>query len=1401
MPLASLQPIVADPDRFAEAVDTAPASWGLGFRTAWKSGQLPDPFGWIVADDQRAFDRDLERMTGYSEKLSPKEATDAYGIDGHLTFSEPLLASQAAWKMRATRERIFQEEVLANTEIGPLGIMAASMGGSLFDPVALPLFLAPELLGVARGAKWVVDGLRGARTVANAGRMATAGRWALEGAIEGVAGGAMYEAVNYGLRNEAGEDYTGGDAMRNLLLGGILGAGFKGALGAMIGGGGGRDPLQRSRGAEEALEDALDGPEPRLPPDVEALPEDMRSAALVAAIDQMTDDAPVTVGKLVEKQREVAVAALDETRLPPQGSLKARFLEADVAISAKGREIPIRYALVELDDLIASHDTDLIENPDYPGELQPRDRDRAGSMANNRNLQKVMHPRLLMRGPSAEGGSPMTSADGVVESGNGRIIALRRDRAEGGELWGRYLDELAAQGFDTTGMKAPVLVRVRDNLLTGPERAALARELNGKIGEQLGAREQGMVDAAAMDAGVLDLLQGGDVASAANRPFVRAMLQKVAGNDLNALVDAAGALSKAGAERIKAALVAHAYNDARLLDAVYEAADGEIKAIGKALEEAAPAWSRMRAAIARGQTAAEVDLTPHLRAAVDLVRYARDSKTPLAELFAMRQGTPDMITGEVLSPQTEAVLRILFWDDPKSGDIQFKKPRGAARIAKALQHYAAAAEATPPGADLLGDAPDAKAARFLAEARRLAASLEAASDDERDLLAVLRAADDEPAPQRPDGAAGGDVPPTGGDGDGPGGSGARPDGGGSPGAQGGGVSPDQPAVEGPRPVELDETLRDTMRADSAAARQAGDGRLIEADIEGVYVGALSAVDKAGEAGIAKLAAHFQASRDALRAKFGPTVRLFRAEAPKGEHNAGTITLRMADRETAQMFADDTGRALIAYDVPVDDIVAAFHGGLSRQGKPLKYHEFIVRKAAAVAAEELVKAGAPPSQPTSTLILGYRRLKDAAKALAAEQGKISDAEYRSRVATAAEGLAQAREVKADPELRDAVKSVVTNSKYVTKAERDLAAGKIDAAYLAATVEHWQALTTRLTSMLDERQPVRPKATDAAPAPATAATASATPAEPQIVELRRKGDRFPLARVQAHQTPDGQWEGRWDFSSGVAGGGGTSSGKFATAEEALNAARDIIRLHTRTDTDAKTRAIRKWLGDEVVAPAKAAKKQRSLPQMHKELLDMMRAGDREGLTTALAVAQTDFGDLPHPFVQPKETADYAQAMIEFMDRLADPRFRAEGEVDIAKVLHDEAWSKFQKAQKKFLAGDMDAKDFLPIRQAEEDALARLDAAEAALRALPEPEPPPAPQEPDLFGGMEEPAAKPLPTRGQAAIAADPELAALQADTEGLIEAEGLQLETPRNADPDTLAEAVRAAAFCINEGGLG
>jgi|GEM_PF-1055561 len=438
---------------------------------------------------------------------------------------------------------------------------------------------------------------------------------------------------------------------------------------------------------------------PARPPRVlEGLTENERAGAFAEAIEAMAEDAPVSLGPLLARD---GLALLDEASAVP--SINGRWLEADTAVTRRGAEVPVRFAVVELRDLKTSHDDDLFPIADYPGQLQPRDRTRAGSQAANFELERDLNPALLMRDKAASGGAPIVSPDGVVESGNGRTIALRRSAQTGTEAWARYTAELERQGIDTTGFDRPVLVRMRTEPMTGADRAELARSLNEAPTEAFSPVEQARGDARRVDADLIGLIEGDDVFAAANRPFLRGFVQRVAPGDANALTDARGVISTAGRTRVQAALVQAAYGDDALTAALFETTDAGMRGVGQALADAAPAWAKMRA-----EAPAELDLTPALTSAVALMREARNPRNgagrmSMGELLETRLGQLGLFGGEAITPETEAMIRLMYRDEALT------KPRGSERIADALRTYARGAAETPAGPDLFGATPDGKA--------------------------------------------------------------------------------------------------------------------------------------------------------------------------------------------------------------------------------------------------------------------------------------------------------------------------------------------------------------------------------------------------------------------------------------------------------------------------------------------------------------------------------------------------------------------------------------------------------------------------------------------------------------------------------------------------------------------
>jgi hypothetical protein len=412
----------------------------------------------------------------------------------------------------------------------------------------------------------------------------------------------------------------------------------------------------------------------------------------------------------VTEDGEVTVRHAAEPAAPTTG---------DRAFTAAGRAVGTRFDLVEAHDLVASHTDELAVNPAFPADLQPRDRGRAASKAQVAQIAANLNPELLGASATAGEGAPIVGPDGVVESGNGRVLALRKAYREGLPGSQRYRDWLERQGYGqaAAGMKEPVLVRRRTTDLSPEDRTAFTREANASGVAQMGTGERARADAAALSPGALELLQSGDVHAAGNRAFVRAFVDTLPESERGGMMTASGELSKAGAERVRNALLARAYGDPDLIARLAEEPESGLGGLGRALIEAAPTWAKLRDEVAAGHAAAEGDGTAALLEAVRSIAASRDAGQP--PHFALVQG--DLLGGG-LSRDGRAFLAVMLTFDAEGNS----RVAGAGEVGEFLTRYVEAARKQRPGADMFGAQPAGPAAIAEAVAPGRMAAAEAA---------------------------------------------------------------------------------------------------------------------------------------------------------------------------------------------------------------------------------------------------------------------------------------------------------------------------------------------------------------------------------------------------------------------------------------------------------------------------------------------------------------------------------------------------------------------------------------------------------------------------------------------------------------------------------------------------
>ena len=307
-----------------------------------------------------------------------------------------------------------------------------------------------------------------------------------------------------------------------------------------------------------------------------------------------------------------------------------------MAITPEGSRVRVKAKMVELDDLLHAE-----------GIMQNRNRDKIGTDMQVQNIIADFDPERLGPTRDTDRGPPIISGQNVIESGNGRVMALRKIYEQYPELETAYRDYLKVLGYDVDGMRRPVLVRERMTPMTGEQRARMVRESNKDDKLRLSTVEQAANDAELMTADVMQHYRGGDLFSAANRPLVQAFMAKVPVSESGALFEKSGELTVEGARRLQSAMLARAYSDSSLLTRLLETRDNNIKSIGIGLMDNAGNWAALKDDITTGRVEPHFDVSDKLVEAAKIVSDYRAGARPIQDWFDQIDAfsEPDPIVG------------------------------------------------------------------------------------------------------------------------------------------------------------------------------------------------------------------------------------------------------------------------------------------------------------------------------------------------------------------------------------------------------------------------------------------------------------------------------------------------------------------------------------------------------------------------------------------------------------------------------------------------------------------------------------------------------------------------------------------------------------------------------------
>ena len=401
---------------------------------------------------------------------------------------------------------------------------------------------------------------------------------------------------------------------------------------------------------------------------------------------------PAQYEKYVEDRAVKKVEALDQLEVikkkPPKEVRKVqkRVPVGDVDFGVTGKsgtmlsadvqtQYQYAYTLVPLSRVIASHNIDLTENKQFPWDMDIQDRIRDEGQAViqiNSIIQKFNEVAYLVESPYTNMGTPIIDDTGVIISGNGRTIALRRIALDHLESWTRYQDllikELDTFGFkegDLEGIENPILVR---RLVGETDIKQLANDANTAAVLERSPKEMAISDAknmsqeAVANFSVLSSMTiEQSLKSKENRSFLQKFMENVPENERAGLFDADGEPTKKLIDRVKHGMFAYAYGEnlgTRLLEELTQSLDGiGSRNIENALYDTLSYVTKMEGGVKTGRIA------PDLRITEDIALMLHERNRMLSSEMYRRHGIDSYFGqttfGDAVPTHVEGLIRYL----------------------------------------------------------------------------------------------------------------------------------------------------------------------------------------------------------------------------------------------------------------------------------------------------------------------------------------------------------------------------------------------------------------------------------------------------------------------------------------------------------------------------------------------------------------------------------------------------------------------------------------------------------------------------------------------------------------------------------------------------------------------
>ncbi len=292
------------------------------------------------------------------------------------------------------------------------------------------------------------------------------------------------------------------------------------------------------------------------------------------------------------------------------------------------------------------------------GPLQPRDRSKKESaVLATQRAGTMFNPQRLLNDPTSGSGAPIIARDGTIMSGNGRALTMQEVYANQPKSLEAYQTALKEAGINTEGFSQPVFVRQLNDNMTVDQLKEFADLSNTEAQAQMTSTETAQRDAKRMPQNLINLFTGGDVTSIENKSFVTGFAVQVLSPTEQGQFSVNGKPTKNAIDRMRAAILATAYDDTDTLSIMLDSTDDNIKAISSAMMSSAPQLSQLKADIKEGNVKPDFDISKQISEAAKTISNLREQKVKPRDYFDQQDAFSDT------DPLTEAIIKAFYNDE------------------------------------------------------------------------------------------------------------------------------------------------------------------------------------------------------------------------------------------------------------------------------------------------------------------------------------------------------------------------------------------------------------------------------------------------------------------------------------------------------------------------------------------------------------------------------------------------------------------------------------------------------------------------------------------------------------------------------------------------------------------